>query len=87
MQYRLCITPEGRVRVALGCPPGSFVSAVQDIVRLHDIARGTVECRGRGAHARLRFTDGFPERGRQAIRNVWQPPTGPGPSGGRRARR
>ncbi|WP_423823112.1 DUF3634 family protein [Salinisphaera sp. SPP-AMP-43] len=85
LNYRLVIGPEGQLEIASGRAPQRFVAAVQDIVRLHGIERGAIECKGRGSKARLRFTAGFPERGRQAIRNVWQPPTTPGPGGGRRA--
>ncbi|WP_353213894.1 DUF3634 family protein [Salinisphaera hydrothermalis] len=85
LYYRLAVEADGRVTTRVGRPPAGFVSAVADIVRLHGIERGTIECRGGGSAARLRFSGGFPERGRQAIRNVWKPPVGPGPGGGRRA--
>lgn len=85
INYRLAVEQGGRVTTRIGRPPAGFVAAVADIVRLHGIERGTIECRGRGARARLRFGGGFPERGRQAIRNVWKPPAGPGPGGGSRA--
>ncbi|KAB7627800.1 DUF3634 family protein [Alkalilimnicola sp. S0819] len=75
----------GRARVRRGRPPPGFVSACDDIARLHRIAAGAVECVGSGRHARLKFSGNFPDRGRQAIRNVWTPPTTPGPKGGRRA--
>lgn len=84
LAYRLEIH-QGRVRVSRGHPPRSFVSAVADVVRLHGIAGGHIECVGQGSAARLRFTHGFPERGRQAVRNVWTPPTAPGSGGHRRA--
>lgn len=83
--YKLRIE-QRRVRVTIGRPPAGFVAAVRDIAKLHGIDRGEIECRGKARHARLRFSSDFPERGRQAIRNVWSPPTGPGPGGGRRAR-
>lgn len=86
LNYRLAVQADGRVTTDSGRPPARFAAAVQDIVRLHGIERGTIECKGRGNSARLRFTGGFPEQGRQAIRNVWQPPTAPGTGGGRRAR-
>ncbi|HET7312876.1 DUF3634 family protein [Salinisphaera sp.] len=85
LNYRLAVEPDGRVTTCAGRAPAGFVAAVADIVRLHAIERGTIECKGRGRAARLRFAGGFPERGRQAIRNVWKPPVGPGPGGGRRA--
>lgn len=85
INYRLAIEQDGRVTTLTGRAPAGFVAAVADIVRLHGIEHGTIECKGRGAAARLRFTGGFPERGRQAIRNVWKPPVGPGPGGGSRA--
>lgn len=85
INYRLAVENDGRVTTRTGRPPAGFVAAVVDIVRLHGIERGTIECKGRGVAARLRFGGGFPERGRQAIRNVWKPPVGPGPGGGRRA--
>lgn len=85
LNYRLAVEQDGRVITRSGRAPAGFVAAVADIVRLHGIERGVIECKGRGTSARLRFTGGFPERGRQAIRNVWKPPVGPGPGGGRRA--
>lgn len=85
LNYRLIVQAEGHVAIDSGRPSARFVAAVQDIVRLHDIERGAIECKGRGKRARLRFTNGFPEHGRQAIRNVWQPPTAPGSGGGSRA--
>lgn len=85
MQYRLAVDADGGVTVRRGRVGPRFLSAVRDIVRLHGIERGVIECRGLGRHARLHFTQGFPQRGRQAIRNVWQPPTAPGSGGGRRA--
>lgn len=84
LNYRL-VVEDGRLTTQTGRAPARFFAAVADIVRLHDIDAGAIECKGRGRNARLRFTDGFPERGRQAIRNVWQPPRGPGSGGGRRA--
>ena len=85
LSYRLRID-NGRVSVDVGRPPARFVAAVREIAALHDIRRGTLECKGIGRHARLHFSNDFAERGRQAIRNVWSPPTTPGPGGGRRAR-
>ncbi len=82
--FRLAVA-DGTVRIKQGTPPPRFVAAVADIARLHSIDRGEIECRGIGRHARLRFSQDFPERGRQAIRNVWTPPTTPGPGGGGRA--
>jgi len=84
LAYRLELS-EGRVRVAIGRAPPSFVAAVADVARLHRIRAGRIDCVGEGKRARLRFSHGFPERGRQAIRNVWTPPSAPGPGGGRRA--
>ena len=83
--YRLRIDAHG-LEVVSGRPPARFVADVRDVPALHDIAQGQIDCKGQGRHARLRFSNDFPERGRQAIRNVWTPPTRPGPSGGRRAR-
>ncbi|MDN5849648.1 MAG: DUF3634 family protein [Nitrococcus sp.] len=83
--YRLEIL-DGVVYLKHGNPPHGFVAAVSDVARLHGIKRGQIECLGRGRSARLRFSKDFPERGRQAIRNVWTPPTTPPPSGGRRVR-
>lgn len=83
--YRLEIVG-GAVYLKHGTPPPGFVSAVSDVVRLHDISSGLIDCLGRGRSARLRFSKDFPERGRQAIRNVWTPPTTPPPRGGGRAR-
>lgn len=83
--YKLRVE-NSRVLVICGRPSAAFVSAVRDIVALHSIASGEIECKGSGSQARLRFGAGFPERGRQAIRNVWSPPTAPGPGGGRRAK-
>jgi hypothetical protein len=82
--YRLRATPSG-VHVVQGRVPPRFLAAVRDIAALHQIERGDIECKGAGSRARLRFSPDFPETGRQAIRNVWTPPTSPGPGGGRRA--
>ncbi|WP_348765125.1 DUF3634 family protein [uncultured Salinisphaera sp.] len=82
--YRLRATTEG-VEVVAGRVPPRFLAAVRDVVRLHGIDRGEIECKGAGRKARLRFSSDFPSKGRQAIRNVWSPPTTPGPGGGRRA--
>ena len=83
--YRINVSADGAV-VTHGSVPARFLSAVRDVIALHGIERGTIECKGRGRKARLKFSSDFPETGRQAIRNVWTPPTTPGPSGGRRAR-
>ncbi|MES1925991.1 DUF3634 family protein [Salinisphaera sp. T31B1] len=83
--YKLRID-DGEVRVVTGNAPPRFIAAVRDIVSLHAIEQGEIECKGAGRHARLRFAAGFPETGRQAIRNVWPAPTTPGPGSGRRAR-
>lgn len=82
--YKLRIDASG-VHVVVGRPPASFLTAVRDIAKLHGIDKGEITCRGRGRHTRLRFSDRFPARGQQAIRNMWSPPTTPGPGGGRRA--
>lgn len=84
LTFRLHIR-DGVIQITHGRPPRGFEAAVADIARLHDIHRGYIECKGQGRHARLRFSRDFPERGRQAIRNAWTPPTAPGPGGGRRA--
>lgn len=83
--YRLEILG-GTVYLRHGKPPQGFVSAVSDVARLHGIRSGQIVCLGYGQSARLRFSKDFPENGRQAIRNVWTPPTTPTPGGGRRAR-
>ncbi len=85
LNYRITVR-NGAVDVTHGLPPAGFLAAVADIVQLHGIDRGEIECLGVGRHARLRFIKGFPDRGRQAIRNAWIPPTTPGPGGGKRAR-
>ncbi|WP_158583385.1 DUF3634 family protein [Salinisphaera sp. Q1T1-3] len=85
LNYRLVIDDVGQVRVDVGRAPPRFLHDVVDITRLHGIDRGSIECKGAGARTRLRFSNDFPRTGRQAVRNVWQPPSGPGPSGGRRA--
>lgn len=85
LNYRLSIDANG-VHVDFGRPSQAFVSAVRDVVALHRIDRGQIECKGSGARMRLRFTNGFPQAGRQAVRNVWQPPTAPGSGGNRRQR-
>lgn len=72
------------VDVIAGKPSTHFVNAVKDIARLHGIERGEIDCKGVGKHARLKFSKDFPEKGRQAIRNSWTPPTAPGPGGGAR---
>ncbi len=77
---------DGQPRVRHGRPPFGFVSACGDIARLYGIRSGHVECLGQGRSARLRFSDNIPERARQPFRNVWTPPTAPGPTGGRRMR-
>ena len=82
--FRIRVTPDGAT-VIHGKAPTRFLSAVRDIIALHRIDRGDIECKGRGRKARLKFSGDFPETGRQAIRNVWTPPTAPGPGGGRRA--
>lgn len=83
--YRLRATPSG-ITVVAGRVPPRFLAAVRDIAALHHIERGEIECKGRGRSTRLKFSSDFPEMGRQAIRNVWTPPTAPGSGGGRRAR-
>ena len=83
--YRIDIV-DGSARLRHGMPPAGFVSGCSDIARLYGIRQGYVECLGQGRHARLRFSAGIPERARQPFRNIWTPPTTPGPSGGRRAR-
>lgn len=75
----------GVARVTHGQTSTSFTNAVNDIARLHNIRSGTIECKGQGRHARLHFSRDFPEQGRQAIRNAWTPPTGPGSGGNKRA--
>lgn len=82
--YKLRVE-HGTVRVMAGTPPARFLADVRDIVTLHGIDGGEIECKGVARHARLRFSNDFPTRGRQAIRNVWPAPTGPGPSDGSRA--
>lgn len=84
LTFRLAVVG-GTVSVKQGTPPPRFVAAVADVARLHQIDRGEIECLGAGKYARLRFSRDFPNRGRQAIRNVWTPPTTPGPAGGTRA--
>lgn len=82
LAWRLQIK-DGGISVLHGRPPARFLAALADIVKLHGIAQGRIECKGLGKHARLKFTDDFPERGRQAIRNVWTPPTTTRRGGGR----
>lgn len=74
---------DGALQNKQGNPPPRFYNAVADVVRLHNIQAGVIECKGLGRHARLKFSKDFPERGRQAIRNVWTPPTTTRPGGGR----
>jgi hypothetical protein len=83
LNYRLSINDNG-VQVDFGRPPAAFVSAVRDVVSLHGVNRGRIECKGNGSAARLRFTHGFPDKGRQAVRNVWQPPAAPSTGGNSR---
>lgn len=83
--YRIRVSADGAT-VTHGTVPARFLSAVRDVITLHHIDRGEIECKGRGRHARLKFSKDFPQTGRQAIRNVWTPPTAPGPGGGQRAR-
>ncbi len=75
----------GRAEASHGRPPAGFVDAVTDIARRHHVTGGRVACLGHGRQARLKFSKGFPERARQAIRNAWTPPTPP--SGGNRQAR
>jgi hypothetical protein len=82
--YRLRATPAG-IEVVAGRVPPRFLAAVRDIAALHHIERGDIECKGGGRNTRLKFSSNFPQAGRQAIRNVWTPPTAPGPGGGSRA--
>lgn len=82
LAYRLTVD-NGNVRSTHGRPPVRFFAAVTDVVRLHEINQGQIECKGLGKHARLKFSNNFPQRGRQAIRNVWTPPTTTRASGGR----
>lgn len=82
LAYRLTVD-NGSVRATHGRAPTGFVAAVADIARIHKINRGQIECKGLGKHARLKFSKDFPQRGRQAIRNVWTPPTTTRAGGGR----
>lgn len=74
---------DAAVTEVAGAVPASFSSACGDIARLHRIPRGRVEIVGRGRHARLRFSRHLPASARQAIANVWTPPSGPGRGGSR----
>lgn len=80
--YRLQVEDQ-RLHSLQGKAPARFYAAVADIVKLHGIVTGKIECKGVGRHARLKFSKNFPERGRQAIRNVWTPPTTTRAGGGR----
>ena len=85
LNFRLRIDTAGQVHVERGHAPQRFLRELPEVLALFDIRRGAIECKGRGSGMRLRFVDGFPEAGRQAVRNIWQPPTGPGGGGGMRA--
>ena len=82
LAYRIEFGPDGPT-VTHGQAPLRFRAAVEDVARLHGIRSGRLECKGLGRHARLKFSEDFPERGRQAIRNVWTPPTLVRSGGGR----
>lgn len=82
LAYRLTVE-NGTLRSTHGRPPPRFFAAAADVVQLHKIDHGQIECKGLGKHARLKFSKDFPQRGRQAIRNVWTPPTTTRTGGGR----
>ncbi len=82
LAYRLQVK-NAKLQTLQGRPPSRFYAAVADIIKLHQIETGQIECKGLGQHARLKFSKDFPERGRQAIRNVWTPPTTTRSGGGR----
>ncbi|ROO31971.1 DUF3634 family protein [Salinisphaera japonica] len=85
LNFRLRIDDDRQIHVQRGKVSPRFLRELADVLALFDIRRGAIECKGRGARMRLIFTDGFPQAGRQAVRNVWQPPSGPGGGGGMRA--
>ncbi|MDZ7811517.1 MAG: DUF3634 family protein [Arhodomonas sp.] len=64
----------GRAGGNPGTPPAGFLSGCRDIARLHGITEGQVRCVRTAAGHRLRFSRNLPERARQPLRNVWQPP-------------
>ena len=48
--YRINVSADGPV-VTHGSVPARFLSAVRDVIALHGIERGTIECKGRGRKA------------------------------------
>ncbi|WP_435103309.1 DUF3634 family protein [Arhodomonas sp. AD133] len=66
-----------------GRPPPGFLDGCRDIARLHKVNRGRVRCVRTGRGQALRFSRDLPERARQPIRNIWEPPPGGGPGGAR----
>ncbi|MCS4502527.1 DUF3634 family protein [Arhodomonas aquaeolei] len=83
--YTITFEPDGPV-VTRGTPPPGFLSGCRDIARLYGVQAGQVRCVRTAAGHRLRFSSNVPERCRQPLRNVWEPPPTGGGNGGTRAR-
>ncbi|MCC5811811.1 MAG: DUF3634 family protein [Ectothiorhodospiraceae bacterium] len=77
---------DSQVSIGKGSPPADFVSAVEDVCRMHDVQAGKLWQERRHGELQLVFSKDFPARAQQACRNVWTPPPPDGGgSGGRRA--
>lgn len=81
IRFRDCAVAE-----VAGWVPADFLDGCRDVARLHRIRRGTVRIVGRGRDSHLRFSKDFPDQGRQAIANIWTPPSGDGGGGARAVR-
>ncbi|AHE98929.1 hypothetical protein THITH_12395 [Thioalkalivibrio paradoxus ARh 1] len=73
----------GRARVLRGDPPSAFVRGCSDVARLYRLDRGRILGVRTAGGIELRFSRDLPARAHQPLRNVWVPPTGGGPGGGR----
>lgn len=76
---------DGAISEVTGWVPAGFLNGCRDVARLHRIRRGTVRIVGRGRDSHLRFSRDFPDSARQAIANIWTPPSGDGGGGTRAA--
>lgn len=74
---------DGGVAEVAGWVPADFLDGCRDVARLQKLKRGTVRIVGRGRDSHLRFSRDFPDGARQAIANIWTPPSGDGGGGAR----
>jgi len=75
----------GQARVRRGDPPAAFVRGCSDVARLYRLNAGRV-FGIRAAHGiEIRFSKDVPDRARQPLRNMWEPPGSGGPGGHRAA--